>query len=130
MSKWLTIEIHMANAVFIRIGDCKFLAETDESVSLPVRSPEDAGTLHPGIPRGMTPVVDLDSLEQDFVDVNDVIVSCCNHLFKAVTEIPEPEKVSIEFGIKLAGAAGIPMLTSASGEASFKIAVEWIKPGK
>ena len=120
----------MPTAVVIRIGDSKFLAETDESVGLPVRSAMDAGRVHPGIPRGMEPVVDLDSLEQDFSDVNDVIVSCCNHLFKAVAEIPQPEKISIEFGIKLAGSAGIPMLTSASGEASFKIAVEWIKPGK
>jgi Trypsin-co-occurring domain 1 len=119
----------MARAVKIRIGGREFLAETDESVVVP-QQPDGAPEAPSGVPRGFAPVVNLTALAAEFIDVNDVIVSCCRHLFKAVEDIPEPQKISIEFGIKLAGAAGIPMLTSASGEGSFKVAVEWVRPGK
>jgi hypothetical protein len=78
-----------------------------------------------GLPPGMEHVVDLTRIERQFSEISDLIVACCKGLVDAIASIPKPEKVAVEFGIKLAGEAGVPMLTKASGEANFKIAIEW-----
>jgi len=98
----------------MRAGEMTFLVETDELVD---------------VPEGLQPVVSTEQLEREFAEVQDLIVTCCNGLHKALTRIPRPESVGVEFGIKLAGEAGIPMLTKASGEANFKVTIAW-KPGQ
>jgi hypothetical protein len=115
----------MPKAVKMKAGAVTFLAEIDESVEIPgqIITPEPLQ----GVPEGLQPVVDLARVERQFTEVRDLIVACCNGLFDAISSIPNPEKVAIEFGIKLAGEAGIPMLTKASGEANFKISIEWKK---
>lgn len=114
----------MTKAILVRSGESEFLIETDESVSLPeglsvaVSRPEVSAS-------DFEDVVDLGRVGRDFDDVKKLIVVCCNNLYEAIESIPAPEKVSIEFGVKLAGETGFPMLTKASGEANFKISVEW-----
>lgn len=121
----------MAKAVQMKVGEQTFLVETDETVKVPevtvvVPAEEDADAT-PRRPGTAREIVSRKDIEQNFADVKQVIISCCNSLYDAVNKIPSPEKFSIEFGVKLAGETGIPMLTKASGEANFKITVEWKK---
>ena len=112
----------MARAVILRVGQSEFLAETDDSVGLPANLDLGTDSAIPGVPKGLQPVAKVGSLAADFDDVNRLIVSCCNQLFDAIAKIPEPEKVSVEFGL--------PMVVKATGEANFKVSVEWARPGK
>jgi hypothetical protein len=108
----------MSKAIALKINGNSFLAETDNSVQITsLREIEPAGDFEE--------VVNLDDVERNFSDVKRLIVECCNSLHEAIAEIPNPEKVTVEFGVKLAGEAGFPMLTKASGEANFKINIEW-----
>lgn len=123
----------MAKAVEVRVGERTFLAETDDTVQLPAglveASAREVSAAGPDrrLPDGAQEVVSREDIEQKFADVKQVIISCCNSLHDAVASIPRPEKFAIEFGVKLAGETGVPMLTKASGEANFKITVEWKK---
>ena len=120
----------MSKAVTMRAGETTFLVETDESVEVPAHLHVVVSTeLRAGVPDGMQPVVDLEKVQREFAEVRELIVVCCNGLHEAITRIPRPESVGVEFGIKLAGEAGIPMLTKASGEANFKVIITW-KPEK
>lgn len=124
----------MSKAVQVRMGERTFLAETDNTVEMPTglvveATARQVSGLSPDerLPDGAQEVVSREEIEQKFADVKQVIISCCNSLHDAVASIPRPEKFAIEFGIKLAGEYGVPMLTKASGEANFKITVEWKK---
>ena len=114
----------MAKAVVVNIGGQTLLVETDETVEVPVQK---LPAVKPGrrIPKGQQEVVSVKDIKRDFGDVKDVIVACCNNLHSAVKSIPTPQRFAIEFGIKLAGETGVPLLTKASGEANFKVTVEW-----
>lgn len=130
----------MSKAVPFKSGGLALLVETDDDVELPVRLPvnqpvhrvpdpeeEDYDDSDIFIPKGMEEVVSVADIKRDLGEVKDAIVACCNSLYSAVGSIPPPQKFGIEFGIKLAGEKGIPFLTKASGEANFKITVEWGK---
>jgi hypothetical protein len=116
----------MTKAIEIQMGDRALFVETDETVEIP------AGRILIAVPDksrpdGAEPVVSIEEIERNFGEVKDVIITCCNNLYSAIESIPRPERFAVEFGVKLAGEAGIPMLTKASGEANFKVTVEWKK---
>ena len=117
----------MSEAIMMKAGEVTFLVETDESVKVPPSLKVARTTTVEGVPKGMEPVVDVGKLERDFAEVTDMIIACCSGLYDAIAKIPTPERVAVEFGIKLAGEAGVPMLTKASGEANFKVSIEWKK---
>jgi len=117
----------MPTAIVVTTSNKSFLVETDDSVSLPELHPDVAERL-PGLPPGMAPVVDRERLHREFAEVEEVIVTCCDRLFAALRRIPDPERIGVEFGVKLAGEAGVPMLTKASAEANFKVTVDWRPP--
>ena len=119
----------MSKAIKMKNGSRSFLIETDDSVTIPTEMQIAVGRQLDGIPDGMQPVVSLEKVEGNFADVNELIVSCSNSLFESISQLKNPRKLAIEFGIKLAGETGIPMLTKASGEANFKISIEWEKDG-
>jgi Trypsin-co-occurring domain 1 len=116
----------MSKAIAVQIGGQTLLVETDETVDAPT-IPIRKGKASKRIPKGAKEVVSIDHIKRNFADVKDVIVACCNNLYSAVEKIPAPERFAIEFGVKLAGETGVPMLTKASGEANFKVTVEWKK---
>ena len=117
----------MSKAVPIVYGGKTFLIETDDTVQLPASMAISVTDSARGFPEGLQPVVNLDRIEREFGEVTELIVYCCNGLLEGIERLPRLEKVAVEFGIKLAGEAGFPMLTKASGEANFKISVEWKK---
>ncbi len=118
----------MSKAVSMSAGGVSFLVETDDAVELPAgfkpaRSPD-----REGVPSGFEPMSSAGQLERQFAEVQSLIVTCCNSLYESLERLPHPEKVSVEFGVKLGGEVGVPMLTKASGEANFKVSVEWKPP--
>jgi hypothetical protein len=117
----------MSKAIIMKGGQARFLVETDESVELPAEMSIIVSAPASGMPEGMQPVVAVEKIEREFGEINDLIVACSNSLFDAIAKIPKPEKLTVEFGIKLAGEAGLPMLTKASGEANFQVSIEWTK---
>jgi hypothetical protein len=116
----------MSKVVAVQMGTTTLLVETDETIKMPAGQVVVAAS-DSRRPDGAQEVVSIEEIERSFGDVKDVIIACCNNLYRAVDSIPKPERFAIEFGVKLAGEAGIPMLTKASGEANFKITVEWKK---
>lgn len=120
----------MSKAILVKINEIPFLAETDDSVELPADLVLIRGGLRSKDVGGdFREVVDLRGVEREFSDIRQLIITCCNSLYDAIANIPKPEKVAIEFGIKLAGETGVPMITKASGEANFKISIEWKNDG-
>lgn len=117
----------MTKAIVVTSQKAAFLVETDDSVEVPPHFATARHSPTQAEANDFQDVVDLGEIGRDFSDIKQLIVSCCNDLYEAIENIPKPEKVAIEFGIKLAGEAGIPMLTKASGEANFKVSVEWKK---
>lgn len=117
----------MSRAIMMRAGQNTFLVETDVSVSIPAQLHLVSTEPLAGVPEGMQPVRDVAGLERDFAEVQNLIVACGNGLFEAIANVPTPEKVTVEFAIKLAGESGFPMLTKVSGEANFKVLIEWTK---
>lgn len=115
----------MSKPVLMQAGGARFLVESDESVSVPAEARVRVAAAQPGVAPGMDAVASVEDLGANFADVQALIVDCCNALYQALARIPHPEKVSVEFGVKLAGEAGIPMLTKASGECNFRVSVEW-----
>jgi hypothetical protein len=120
----------VSKAIVVKINEIPFLTETDDSVELP--SELAVRLVEPGKERegDFQEVVDLGSVARSFSDIKHLIVACCYSLHEAIAEIPDPEKVAVEFGIKLVGETGLPMITKASGEANFKVSIEWKSGGK
>lgn len=119
----------MSKVVAVQSEGQVFLVETDETVEMPAHQPAPPLKINSDIyiPRGAQEVVSVKDIKRDLGEVKDVIVACCNNLYSAVASIPTPQKFAVEFGIKLAGETGVPLLTKASGEANFKVTVEWSK---
>jgi hypothetical protein len=115
----------MGKAILMDAGGVRFLVESDDSVSVPAGAVPQRRAAAPGVPAGMDAVAGVSDLGRQFADVENLIVTCCNSLYEALSRLPHPERVAVEFGVKLAGEAGVPMLTKASGEANFKVSIEW-----
>lgn len=112
----------MSKTIKVKAGETIFLAETDESIAV-----SHIESL-PGVPEGMQPTVGTEKITQEFKNVKNLIIACCDEVLSAVNSTtPQPEKFAVEFGIKFAGEGGFPTLAKASGEASFKISLEWKK---
>jgi hypothetical protein len=117
----------VSKAIVVKINEIPFLAESDDSTELP--SDLALTLLRPGekIDGDFQEVVEVGAVERSFSDIKLLIINCCNGLHEAIADIPQPERVAVEFGIKLVGETGFPMITKASGEANFKINIEWKK---
>ena len=118
----------MSTVVLMKAGGGAILVETDESVGIPAELQPAPGRDTRGVSAGLEPVVDVASAERRFSEVRALIVSCSYELAQAISEIPKPDEVVAEFGIKFGGEAGVPMLTKVTGEAAIKVSITW-KPG-
>jgi Trypsin-co-occurring domain 1 len=118
----------MSKTVVMKAGQTSILIESDESIEVPAHLRGVVVASEPGVPEGMEEVVDLERVERKFSEIKDLITACYNSLFEAIGGIGDrPDKFAVDFGVKLAGEAGVPMLTKASGEANFKVLIEWKK---
>jgi hypothetical protein len=117
----------MMKIVAMSIGGARVLVETDNE-GIVVSSDEQVASHIQGIPKDMTPVGATDALAVKFEEVQELIKICCLSLLDTIKEVNEPDSIGVEFGIKLSGEMGVPMISKASGEANFKISLEWKKP--
>jgi hypothetical protein len=110
----------MKEAIAIRSKNTTLLIETDSDRLVTPAIPSVDGQL-----AGAAPDAALAKLEE----MGDSISLACRSLYaKVVAGMNEyrPAEFSLEFGIKLAGEAGVPMLTKASAEGSIKVNAKWI----
>ena len=117
----------MSKAILMKVGEVSFLVETDRNIEMPAHIDVVATKKVEGVPEGMQPVVGFASIECEFEEVKRLIVAFCNGLHDVLGKIPRPETLAVEFGIKLAGEGGLPLLTKVSGEANFKVTIQWKK---
>jgi len=116
----------MSKAIKMLAGQHEILVETDETVDVskitftPTPPPDRRR------PQGMQEVVSIEDLKISLDSVKDTIISCC-HVLQQAMDAVAPQKFAVEFGIKLSGETGIPMLTKSSLEGNFKVTVEWNK---
>ncbi|WP_448698146.1 CU044_2847 family protein [Mucilaginibacter sp. AW1-3] len=114
----------MTKVIVTTIKGKPFLIETDDTIDLSADLLSKHHTLKE-TESDFSDVVDVEKISKEFSGLKEIIVACCDSLHDAFKSIPKPEKYTIEFGIKLAGELGIPMLTKSSAEANFKINIEW-----
>ena len=109
----------------MRAGNAEFLVEVDDQVAIPKEWPSSPQAPISGMSPGYEPIAAGKDIQRNFKEVQDVITECCNGLLVAIDQIPKPSKVTAEFGVKLGGEMGVPLITKITGEANFKITVEW-----
>ena len=118
----------MSKAVSMKTGQTSILIETDESVEVPTHLLGVVIASSPALPEGVGEAVDLGQVERKFSEIKNLIITCCNSVFDAMDSIADkPDKFAVEFGIKLAGDVGAPILTKSFDEANFKVSIEWKK---
>jgi Trypsin-co-occurring domain 1 len=62
-------------------------------------------------------------------DVSDSIAAVCEGIYQTVRErlqaVGAPSEFGLEFGVKLSGELGVPFISKAAGEATFKVTAKW-----
>ncbi len=83
----------------------------------------------PLISRGGGP---METAIKKFKSVEETIKAYTNHTLNAFRDIASAnvDKVTLEFGVKVGGEAGIPYVTKGTAESNVKITVECSFPGK
>ena len=69
-----------------------------------------------------------DRILQDLQDVALTIADVCRTIQErtvAALEKAKPSELTLEFGIKLAGETGIPLVTKGSVEGTFQVTAKW-----
>lgn len=80
--------------------------------------------------RGVTDTAE--NVARSLADVGDVIAKASRDVLESIQAglgALTPDEVELEFGVSLSGEVGIPMVTKASGQATFTVRVCW-KPDR
>lgn len=88
-------------------------------------------TTGPAVTDGALHGAGVDAALNKLKEIGSSIALVCDSIqseLNARLERARPDEMSLEFGIKLTGEAGVPMLTKASGEAGFKVTAKWSRP--
>ena len=76
--------------------------------------------------RGVTDTAE--NVARSLTDVGDVIAKASRDVLESMQAglgALAPDEVELEFGVSLSGEVGIPMVTKASGQATFTVRVCW-----
>jgi hypothetical protein len=109
----------MAPAVPMMWNGETILVESDTTIDVPVVAAQ------LDVPTGFEQVSSASVPMPNFERVLGFISSCSEAFHDALEQIPGPEEATIEFGVKLAGEAGLPVLTKVSSEATIKVTLKW-----
>lgn len=77
--------------------------------------------------RGATGVVATTA--EALASVGDAIAEACRSVFESARQSladAQPNELEVEFGVSLAGEAGIPLIGSVSSTATFKVTAKWL----
>lgn len=101
-------------------GTTIYIEATDD-VDAPA-PPEDTGGERPLVSKGDP----LEAAVERFASVQDTLRSWTNQALNAFREVAAAnvDKVTLEFGLKVGGEAGIPYVTKGTAESNLKITVE------
>jgi hypothetical protein len=64
----------------------------------------------------------------DLDEVGNTIVQACQQVVSKVTsglKAARPDELEMTFGVSLSAEGGIPLITKASGEATFEVRAQW-----
>ncbi len=97
------------------------MIESDEDVDFP-----DAKEGEPSEEESLVSKGGMDTAVQHFKSIEGTIRDYTDHVLNAFREIAGAniDKVTLEFGIKVGGEAGIPYITKGTAESNLKISVE------
>ena len=117
----------MSKTVLVRSGDAVFHIEVDERVEIPQNQGVASKPDTPGVHEKYKGKTNLKGVRREFDEVKAIIAECCNGLFSAFNKIPDASRFTVEFGVKLGGETGVPLITKATGEVNFKVTAEWVR---
>ena len=107
------------NAIQVKAPDGRHIfIETGEEIT--IAKPAAGGG-------GRTSGTAADVLDR-FRDVGETIADVCKSMHTEVARALDkvrPDELTLEFGVKLAGEAGIPLLTKSSVEGTFQVTATW-----
>ena len=118
----------MSRTISVKCDNHVFLVEIDDNVKISSDNGLQSDfneNFSAGIPPGTAPISNVTRIERQFPEVESLIVACCNGLHKSIAKIPAPDKLTVEFGVKFGGEAGVPVITKVIGECNFKVVIEW-----
>jgi NTP-dependent ternary system trypsin peptidase co-occuring protein len=84
-------------------------------------------TIEPGLKDVSTPGAVIEKVENAFQEglgLIDEVASAVYHRLAMLAETVKPKEVSVEFGVKFGGEAGV-VLAKASTEASLQVTIKW-----
>lgn len=64
---------------------------------------------------------------EKLIEIKETISKVCNYAREAFNDSAMPDEFSLEFGIKLAGEKGLPLVVKGKTEASLRIKATWKK---
>jgi hypothetical protein len=88
-----------------------------EDIDLQLPAPAEGETLALG-----------DGVVEKVADLRDQITSTCVAVYQSMRSASaavKPDEVSVEFGVKLGGEAGVPFVAKGTAEASLSITLTW-----
>jgi Trypsin-co-occurring domain 1 len=71
----------------------------------------------------------MEKIEAIGTTIAEVCGTVQQHVLKRMGSL-KPNDLTLEFGVKLAGEAGIPLVTKGSAEGTFKVKAKWNFPNK
>jgi hypothetical protein len=100
--------------------------EASEDVNIPLVTIEAPTEEEALLDKGMSPAELRQKMIQNFQVIQTTIRAYTVYSLHAFKQIPIPnvDKVTLEFGIKLGGEAGIPYVTKGTAKSNLKITVE------
>ncbi len=107
--------------------------ETTESMNVPKTPDFNDTTYKKGTKRGgEAKTIDMEKAMQKFQTIEGTIRSYTTYTLNAFKEmaVANVDKVTLEFGIKVSGKAGIPFVTSGTAESNLKVTVQCSFPKK
>ncbi len=104
--------------------------ETKEDISLTPETPVKGEVTRGGLAKGITG--NSQPIAQNFQAIEGTIKAYTNYTLNAFKEVASAniDKVTLEFGIKVGGKAGIPYVTQGSTNCHLKVTVECSFPEK
>lgn len=112
----------MAKAIELKTTSGKIIyVEVEENFEPLSPSPDLSGGAVAG---GIEPTKAIEKFDEIGLTIANVCSTLQNKVIEAI-EKTKPNELTFEFGVKLAGEAGIPLVTKGSAEGTFQVTVKW-----
>ena len=110
MAKVIELKTSIGQSIYVEVEENFELASEDVS----------GGT----IAGGREPTQAIEKLEEVALTIADVCSTLQDKVIAAVGK-SKPAELTLQFGVKLAGEAGVPLVTKGSVEGTFQVTAKW-----